>query len=374
MDEKMSIMVVDDELIIRESFLHWFEKLGHMVEAAASGFEALEKLERYPFELLFVDVKMPGMDGIELLGKVKQEYPDTIIIIITAYGSIDTAVNAMKMGAADYLLKPFKPDQLSLVLEKVANQRRLVSEYKYLKGRLDQITRFDLVCLVWLNMPKKHLMLTFIEPTVIGTASFHDAPFVGACLTSFGLRTAALLETGDHMADSNRLPVRRNQAQPLDAGVLHLHVGVEALGDGVADEGGALLLEQFDLTLLLLDERVDPPRLAVEECRYGTLFVNGGQRDSQIAKLLSCEMGNGGSVTENVKPSSTTHGVKHVHKETHISGIPRPFPMQRVLNDAVLGWRGYDTSPPDLSTFTYEEIAALHSILPDLLLARPHLG
>ena len=143
MDEKMSIMVVDDELIIRESFLHWFEKLGHMVEAAASGFEALEKLERYPFELLFVDVKMPGMDGIELLGKVKQEYPDTIIIIITAYGSIDTAVNAMKMGAADYLLKPFKPDQLSLVLEKVANQRRLVSEYKYLKGRLDQITRFD---------------------------------------------------------------------------------------------------------------------------------------------------------------------------------------------------------------------------------------
>ncbi|MFH1351850.1 MAG: sigma-54 dependent transcriptional regulator [Pseudomonadota bacterium] len=143
MDEKMSIMVVDDELIVRESFLHWFEKLGHRVEAAASGFEALEKLERFPFELLFVDIKMPGMDGIELLRRVKEEYPDTSVIIITAYGSIDTAVNAMKMGAMDYLLKPFRPEQLSLVLEKVTNQKRLVSEYKYIKGRLDHFTRFD---------------------------------------------------------------------------------------------------------------------------------------------------------------------------------------------------------------------------------------
>ena len=117
MDKKTSIMIVDDEEIIRESFLHWFEKLGHRVEAAASGLEALEKLEKSPFEVLFVDIKMPGMDGIEVLGKVKEEYPETIVVIITAYGSIETAVKAMKMGATDYLLKPFKPEQLSLVLE-----------------------------------------------------------------------------------------------------------------------------------------------------------------------------------------------------------------------------------------------------------------
>ena len=143
MDKKTNIMIVDDEEIIRESFLHWFEKLGHRVEAAASGAEALEKLERSPFEVLFVDIKMPGMDGIELLGKVKEEYPETIVVIITAYGSIETAVKAMKMGATDYLLKPFKPEQLSLVLEKIAHQRKLISEYEYVKGRLDQITRFD---------------------------------------------------------------------------------------------------------------------------------------------------------------------------------------------------------------------------------------
>jgi DNA-binding NtrC family response regulator len=143
MDKKLSIMIVDDEMIIRESFLHWFEKYGHVVGVASSGAEALEKLETFPFEVLFVDIKMPGMDGIELLERVKDDYPDTIVIIITAYGSIETAVKAMKMGAADYLLKPFKPEQLSLVMEKVSYQKKLASRYNYLKGRLEQITRFD---------------------------------------------------------------------------------------------------------------------------------------------------------------------------------------------------------------------------------------
>ncbi len=143
MDKKMSIMVVDDEEIVRESFFHWFQKYGHMVETASSGFEALEKLEKYPSQVMFVDIKMPGMDGIELLEKVKQEYPDTIVIIITAYGSIESAVKAMRIGASDYLLKPFKPDQLSLVMERISQQERLVSEYNYLKGRLEKITRFE---------------------------------------------------------------------------------------------------------------------------------------------------------------------------------------------------------------------------------------
>ena len=100
MKNKMSIMVVDDESIVRESLYHWFAKSGHTVDTAASGFEALEKLEQFPFDILFVDIKMPGMDGIELLQKVKSEYPDTIVIIITAYGSIESAIKAMKQEPA----------------------------------------------------------------------------------------------------------------------------------------------------------------------------------------------------------------------------------------------------------------------------------
>ena len=143
MTKKMNIMIVDDEMIVRKSLFHWFERSGHFVDTAASGFEALEKLEKFPFELLFVDIKMPGMDGIELLEKVKAEYPETVIIIITAYGSIESAVKAMKMGAGDYLLKPFKPEHLSLVMERITQQRKLASEYQYLRDRLDKMTRFD---------------------------------------------------------------------------------------------------------------------------------------------------------------------------------------------------------------------------------------
>jgi DNA-binding NtrC family response regulator len=143
MDHKMNIMIVDDEKIVRESLFHWFTKLGHTVAKASSGLEALEILGKNPFDVLFVDIRMPEMNGIELLEKVKAEYPETVVIIITAYGSIESAVKAMQLGASDYLLKPFKPDYLSLVMEKVAQQVKLSSECHYLKGRLAKITRFD---------------------------------------------------------------------------------------------------------------------------------------------------------------------------------------------------------------------------------------
>lgn len=143
MDNKMRIMIVDDELIVRESLLNWFENYGHEMDTAASGSEALEKLELKPFQLLFVDIKMPGMNGLELLEKVKKDYPDTMVVIITAYGSIESAVKAMRTGASDYLLKPFKPDQLSLVVERIICQQKITSDYHYLKGHLEQITRFD---------------------------------------------------------------------------------------------------------------------------------------------------------------------------------------------------------------------------------------
>ncbi len=143
MDEKLRIMVVDDEKIVRESLYHWFKREGHPAETAASGPEALEKLEKASFDVLFVDIKMPNMDGLEVLRRVKEGYPDTIVIIITAYGSVESAVEAMKFGAHDYLLKPFRPDQLALVIEKTVSQIKLTSRYRYVKGLLDKITRFD---------------------------------------------------------------------------------------------------------------------------------------------------------------------------------------------------------------------------------------
>jgi DNA-binding NtrC family response regulator len=161
----MHIMIVDDERIIRESFYHWFQKGGHRVATAASGNEALQKLDDDPYDLMFVDIKMPGMDGIELLQKVKGAYPETMVVIITAYGSIESAVRAMQIGASDYLLKPFKPDQLSLVMEKVHQQQKRQSEYNYLKGRLEKITRFDNIIGQSAAMNKIFDMITEVSGT-----------------------------------------------------------------------------------------------------------------------------------------------------------------------------------------------------------------
>ncbi|OQY01882.1 MAG: Fis family transcriptional regulator [Desulfobacteraceae bacterium 4572_130] len=143
MNQNMKILIVDDELVVRESLYHWFSREGYDTKSAQSGNKALQKLSRENFDILFVDMKMPGMSGFELLKKVKKLYPDTAVVIITAYGSIDSAVGAMKIGASDYLLKPFKPDQLSLVMEKISQQIKINSEYRYLKGQMDKISKFD---------------------------------------------------------------------------------------------------------------------------------------------------------------------------------------------------------------------------------------
>jgi DNA-binding NtrC family response regulator len=143
MAHKLRILIVDDERIVRESFKHWFANAGHEVGTAASADDALVRLEAEVYDLLFVDIKMPGKSGLELLEQVRSEFPEATVVIITAYGSIESAVRAMKMGASDYLLKPFKPEQLNLVLEKIIQQRQLSDRYHYLKGTLEQITRFD---------------------------------------------------------------------------------------------------------------------------------------------------------------------------------------------------------------------------------------
>ncbi|MCP3943450.1 MAG: sigma-54-dependent Fis family transcriptional regulator [Desulfobacteraceae bacterium] len=143
MDQKIRILVVDDEHVVRESLYHWFTREGYDTKIAASGNKALGILAKENFDTLFVDMKMPGMSGFELLKKVKQTYPDTTVVIITAYGSIDSAVQAMKAGASDYLLKPFKPDQLSLVMEKISQQIKINTEYRYIKRQMDKIAKFD---------------------------------------------------------------------------------------------------------------------------------------------------------------------------------------------------------------------------------------
>ncbi|MFO7708703.1 MAG: FAD-dependent oxidoreductase [Desulfobacterales bacterium] len=110
--KKFRILVVDDELAVRDSLKEWLEEEGFTVAMAASGTEALAALEAGAFHLMLLDIKMPGMDGVEVLERAKGLAPELAVVMMTAYATVETAVDAMKIGAMDYLVKPFEVDGL----------------------------------------------------------------------------------------------------------------------------------------------------------------------------------------------------------------------------------------------------------------------
>ena len=137
------ILVVDDEVNIRGALVTLLEKRGYRVRGAGSGEEALDALEAETADLVLTDLKMPGIGGMEFLRRLRQRWPDIEIVVMTAYGSIDTAVEAMKGGAYDYLTKPVDRERLPVVVEKALERHALASENKQLKDRLETRIRFD---------------------------------------------------------------------------------------------------------------------------------------------------------------------------------------------------------------------------------------
>jgi DNA-binding response OmpR family regulator len=122
--EKKPILVVDDEKNIRLTMSQSLESLEIPVQTAVNGEEALQKLREHPFGLVFLDLKMPGMDGMDVLRRIRDDWPKVRVIIITAHGTVESAVEAMKLGAADFIQKPFSPGEIrelaTLVLEREA--------------------------------------------------------------------------------------------------------------------------------------------------------------------------------------------------------------------------------------------------------------
>jgi DNA-binding NtrC family response regulator len=126
--KRTRILVVDDEEIVRDSLASWLARDGYTVGTAPDGASALERVRAEPWSILVVDLKMPGMDGLEVLAKAKEARPEVAVLIMTAFATVDTAVAAMKLGARDYLLKPFDPEELSLAVRNIVAQQALVRE------------------------------------------------------------------------------------------------------------------------------------------------------------------------------------------------------------------------------------------------------
>src|SRR5438445_12369094 len=131
-----SILIADDEEPIRHVLAVLLSEQGYFVRAAKDGEEALRELAARDYDALVTDVRMPGMDGLSLVRAVQQHAPETTVIVMSAYGSHDLALEAMKAGAYDYLGKPFRPDEVLLVLRKAEERERLRAENRRLRREI----------------------------------------------------------------------------------------------------------------------------------------------------------------------------------------------------------------------------------------------
>jgi DNA-binding NtrC family response regulator len=129
--DQAKILIVDDEVNLLESLGDLLSKKGYDVATANDGLEALGRLDSEPFQVMIADLRMPGMSGLELLEKVNSQFPDMSVLILTAYGTIKSAVTAVRMGAYDYICKPFMPEEILTAITNILEQKRLFHEYEY---------------------------------------------------------------------------------------------------------------------------------------------------------------------------------------------------------------------------------------------------
>ncbi len=136
---KGKVLIVDDENVVRNSLTEWFATEGYTTKGVSNGKDALEVVEKQDWDVALVDLKMPGMDGVELQGHLRDKDPELTVIIMTGFGTVDTAVQALKQGAYDYLTKPVDLDELSHTVEKALEHRRARRENVQLRECLEEI-------------------------------------------------------------------------------------------------------------------------------------------------------------------------------------------------------------------------------------------
>jgi len=139
MEKKYNILVVDDEKIVRESLFNWFEDEGYNVETAFDAEDALRKFDIGKYDLALLDMKMPGMSGLELLTKLKEIDNSCIVILITAFASVPTAIQSLKQGAYDYITKPVDPEELNHIVRNALTQKELKIENQQLKDKIEEM-------------------------------------------------------------------------------------------------------------------------------------------------------------------------------------------------------------------------------------------
>jgi two-component system response regulator HydG len=165
MEASYNILVIDDDAFMRDACHQTLTKHGHNVSLAKTGHEGLGLLEQWSFDLILLDLKMPNEDGLLILAKIKDIDPEAIVVMISGHGSIETAVQAIKLGAFDFIAKPFTPDELLALIHRVLKSRKLTVENLYLKQRLKQEFQGSEIIGNSAPMEKVKEMLAMVAPT-----------------------------------------------------------------------------------------------------------------------------------------------------------------------------------------------------------------
>jgi DNA-binding NtrC family response regulator len=165
MNGNPALLVVDDEQVVRDSLSKWFREDGFLVGTAASAAEALSQLQGRKWDILLLDIKMPGMDGMELQQRIKEIDSNATIIFITAHATVDTAVKALKEGAFDYVTKPVDPDYLSHLVTNALKQRNLANENLKLKEQITEFSKADDIVGDSAQMQKVHELIQTVAKT-----------------------------------------------------------------------------------------------------------------------------------------------------------------------------------------------------------------
>lgn len=143
MSRQISLLIVDDEESVRDSLLSWFIEDGYRADSAENAGKALQLIEAGSFDIILADIKMPGMDGLEMMRRIKLIRPESIVIVMTAFASVDTAVKALKEGAFDYITKPFDPDDLTHLIRNASKQIALEEENETLRTKVVTLENID---------------------------------------------------------------------------------------------------------------------------------------------------------------------------------------------------------------------------------------
>ncbi len=193
------ILIVDDEAETRALLQEIMEKEGYVVRTAENGQAALETLKDYHADLVLSDIQMPGMDGIGLLGEVRVQFPDTQVILLTAYGSMNTAVEGIKAGAFDYVSKPFVLDEIRLLSKRALEHKQVLQENRTLKEQVQSAFGFDRIQGKSSAMVAVYKLVARVAPTD-STVLIHGESGTGKELIARALHNNSRRSTGPFVA------------------------------------------------------------------------------------------------------------------------------------------------------------------------------